>query len=223
MSIKEQQEELFKRWCKARPGFCRDGIVCEEFYSDKKAKPKILIVLKEANGNNETKDIVPWLKSFEEPGGDRVWDNVARWVYGIRNFMADGEILDWEKIPHTDPKFKRDSIKSICAMNLKKVPGGGVAEWKRLEAAADNNKEFIREQFGIYDPDLTICGNVGGLFMDAMDYGEFSRKTRRGINWHERETEKYVIDYWHPANRGPNELLFYGLMDAVVEIYNRNR
>jgi len=223
MSIKERQEELFKRWCNERPGFCRDGIVCEEFYSDENIKPKILIVLKEANGNNETVDIVPWLKSFEAPGADRIWDNVARWVYGIRHFMVDGEILDWGSVPHANPEFKRNTIKSICAMNLKKVPGGGTTEWRKLEAAAGNNKEFIKQQFGIYDPDLTICANVGDLFMDAMDYGQFGRTTRRGIRWHERESGKYVIDYWHPNYRGPNELLFYGLMDAVAEIYDGDK
>lgn len=223
MGIKKRQEELFKQWRAERPGFCRDGVVCEESYSDENIKPKILVVLKEANGNHETADIVPWLKCFEGGGSDRIWDNVARWVYGIRCFMESGKIPDWQTIPAVDPKFKRDQIKSICAMNLKKVPGGGTAEWKKLEAAADNNKEFIEKQFGIYDPDLTICGNVGGLFMVAMDYGKFSRTTHRGINWHERERGKYVIDYWHPANRGPNELLFYGLMDAVAEIYNGNK
>lgn len=221
MSIKERQDELFERWSAERPGFCRDGVVCEEFYKD--ANSKILVVLKEANGNNETVDIVSWLRRFDGPGQDRVWDNVARWVYGIGRFVESKEIPDWHEIPAVDPEFKREQIKSICAMNLKKVPGGGTTEWKELDAAADNNKEFIKQQFEIYDPNLTICANVGDLFMNAMDYGEFCRTTRRGVRWHERENGKYVIDYWHPSNRGPNELLFYGLMDAVAEIYNGNK
>ena len=237
MSILKRQNKLFKKWSEERSDFCRDGIVCEKLYVQ--SNPKILIVLKEPNGNNEKVDIIPWLKSFNDSGSDRVWDNVARWACGIRCITNNEGIPDWkemEKSGNVDSEefkeFKIKNIKSICAMNLKKVPGGGAANYKDVEQVAMEDKDMLKEQYKIYDPDLTICAGTDDLFARAMEHEikdeAKNRKeimawhqTKRGIWWYERDTEKYVVWYSHPAARVPHSLLFYGLIDAVNEIYNR--
>ena len=236
MSILKRQEKLFEKWIAGRPDFCRDGIVCEKSYVQ--SNPKILFALKEPNGNNVKEDIIPWLKSFDDSGPDRVWDNVARWACGIRRITNNEGIPDWKEMDMSndvdDEKFKEfkiENIKSICAMNLKKVPGGGTANDKDVKQVAMGDKDKLKEQYKIYDPDLTICANTGKLFCKSMGHeikdGAKNRKeimawhqTKRGVWWYEREAEKYVVWYSHPSARVPPSLLFYGLIDAVNEIYN---
>ena len=47
-------------------------------------------------------------------------------------------------------------------MNLKKSPGGATSEPKALAAAARADKDYIRRQYSLYDPDITICGEHKG-------------------------------------------------------------
>ena len=238
MSIREQEEKLLDKWREKRrgtSGFIRDGIVCEEEYL--KSKLKIVIVLKEPNaeegGEWKLKDSMMGEENW------RIWNNVARWVYGIRNRE---QIPDWEyddkesELPTYNWKcddnlanFRKNSLKSICAMNLKKVPGGGTADYEVLSVAASNNRPFIKEQYNIYNPDLTICcgadsGSTGDMFRDAMGYTDTEetegwKQTKRGIWWYQREKRKYVVIFNHPSARTKDSLLFYSLVDAVNEIY----
>ena len=235
MNIHEKEDKLFDEWKekrKDRNGFVEDGVVCETAYL--KSDPKIAIILKEPNGDNGG-DIRNWLKSFDCPGPDITWDNVARWVYGIRFVINNKGIQNWEKMDMDKQKFKEfkiKNIKSICAMNLKKVPGGGTANYEDVEQVAMDDTDMLKEQYKIYEPDLTICAGTGELFCKSMEHEikdeAQNRKeimawhqTKRGIWWYERDAKKYVVWYSHPAARVTPSLLFYGLIDAVNEIYNR--
>ena len=232
MSILKRQNKLFKKWSEERSDFCRDGIVCEKLYVQ--SNPKILIVLKEPNGNNEKEDIIQWLTHFNDPGADITWDNVARWACGIRRITNNEGIPDWKEMERSGDvnseefnefkKFKIKNIKSICVMNLKKVPGGGTANNKTLKQVAMGDKDMLKDQYKIYDPDLTICGGTGKLFCKSMGHeikdGIEWCQTKRGVWWYEREVGKYVVSYKHPAARENHSRLFYDLMNAINEIYN---
>ena len=85
---------------------------------------------------------------------------------------------------------------------------------------AKEDKDYIREQYSIYEPDLTICAGTGDLFKRVV--GHESKKweqTKRGIWWYQRDANKYVVSFAHPEARVHSPLLIYGLLDAVHEIY----
>ncbi|WGC86175.1 hypothetical protein [Aeromonas caviae] len=61
------------------------------------------------------------LREFIADGArSQTWNNVARWVDGIRNIERD---IPWKEFDDINEEDRQSSLKSICAMNLKKSPG----------------------------------------------------------------------------------------------------
>jgi len=213
MNIFETEEQLFKDWQKNRKGFVRDGVVSETDYSN--SSPKIAFILKEVNDPGGG----GWdLRKFISEGGRaQTWNNIARWVHGIRNLDSQP---NWDFYSEITNEFRIETLKNICAMNLKKSPGTHTTDHASLNVVANEDKEYISRQYSIYDPDLTICGGTGDLFKSVV--GHESSKwnmTKRGIWWYERDTNKYVVHFPHPEARVHSPLLVYGLMDAIQEIW----
>jgi hypothetical protein len=213
MSINEKEERLFKQWKEKREGFVRDGVVSETDYL--LSRPKIAFILKEVNDQGGG----DWdLRKFICEGGrSQTWDNIARWVHGIRNLNS---IPDWDFYSKITNEFRVETLKSICSFNLKKTPGTHTTDHASLDAVANEDKYYIREQYSIYEPDLTICAGTGDLFKWVVGHESKEwRKTKRGIWWYERDANKYVVSFAHPEARVSSSLLVYGLLDAVHEIY----
>ena len=88
MTIRAEEDSLFQSWRTSRPAVAADGVVSEQDYHA--SSPSIVVILKEVNdpdGGN-------WdLRQFLRDGGrSQTWNNVARWVHGIRNRGQDD---DW--------------------------------------------------------------------------------------------------------------------------------
>ncbi len=211
MTISENEEELFKEWTKTRTPFVRDGVVSEQDYL--KSCPRIAFILKETNapGFND-------LRKFLQGGGKRQsWDNVARWVHGIRNLPSE---CDWSFYENVNESFRREELRGIVVVNLKKCPGGSSSHYATLKKVATEDAPHIREQFAIYDPDITVCGGTGGLFHDGVHPGIDWRQTARGICWYRRNADKFVVAFPHPEARVQDSLLLFTLLDAIKEIRN---
>jgi hypothetical protein len=214
MSITNEESCLFGYWKGNRKGFVSDGLVSEEDYIN--SKTKICIVLKEVNDP----DGGGWdLREFLADGArTQTWNNVARWVNGIRNIERD---IPWNEFDNLNQEDRKSSLKSICAMNLKKSPGIHTTDKASLNKVANEDRNFIEKQFSLYNPDITICGGTGNLFKDVAGFSHIEwNRTSRGIWWYEREPSKYVIAYCHPEARVDNPLIVYGLIDAIREIYS---
>ncbi len=213
MSIYQAEEQLFEQWQGSREGFVRDVVVSETDYLS--SRPKIAFILKEVNDP----DGGGWdLREFISEGGrPQTWDNITRWVYGIRNLNS---IPGWEFYSEITNDFRIETLKSICALNLKKSPGTHTTDHASLNAVANEDKDYVRNQYSIYDPDLTICGGTGDLFKWVAGHESKEwRTTKRGIWWYERDNHKYVVAFAHPEARVQSPLLVYGLLDAIHEIY----
>ncbi len=213
MSIYELEEQLFEQWQENRKGFVRDGVVSESNYLS--SSPKITFILKEANdpGGGD------WdLRKFVSEGGrSQTWNNITRWVHGIRNLKS---IPDWSFYSEIKNEFRIEVLKSICIINLKKSPGTHTTNKATLDAVANEDKNNIKRQYAVYDADLTICGGTGDLFKSVAEHESFEWKTtKRGIWWYERDVNKYVVSFAHPEARAQSSLLVYGLLDAIREIY----
>ena len=138
---------------------------------------KIAIILKEVN------DLGGDLREFLSEGArpeprDETWDNVTRWVCGIKNLPS---IREWSFYEEITRDCRKETLKSIVAMNLKKSPGGASTEPKALAAAARADKDYIRRQYSLYDPDITICGGTGvdELFLEAVGSDGVARNNKR--------------------------------------------
>ena len=179
-----------------------------------------MFVLKEVNdpdgGNWDLRDFL------REGARIQTWNNIARWIKGIRNLSQD---IEWKLVKDISKQDKCEIFKSICAINLKKSPGGYVTDNNSLSVVATEDKDYLNQQFSLYAPDLVICcGSVVSHLFDSLIL--FPNKpdwksTKRGIWFHEYEEKKYVVAYSHPETRVADCLLFYGIVDAVREIYSQ--
>ena len=213
MNIHEAEEKLFHPWQTNRKGFVRDGLVSEEDYLA--SKPKLVFILKEVNDP----DGGGWdLRKFVSKGGrPQTWNNIARWVHGIRNITS---IPDWDFYEKITNDFRCQTLKSICALNLKKSPGTHTTNHASLKAVTNEDKGWIQKQYSLYDPDITVCGGTGDLFKEVIGHElQKWKTTTRGIWWYEREVGKFVVSFAHPEARVQSSLLVYGLLDAIKEIY----
>ena len=214
MSIKDEENSLFGEWKGNREGFVSDGVISEKDYLN--SDIKICVVLKEVNDFGGG----GWdLREFIADGArSQTWNNVVRWVNGIRNIERD---IPWKEFADINEEDRKSSLKSICAMNLKKSPGTHTTDKASLNKVANEDRNFIEKQFALYNPDITICGGTGDLFKDVAGLNEFEwKRTNRGIWWYERAPRKYVIAYCHPEARVDNPLIVYGLIDAIRDIYS---
>lgn len=213
MSIYEAEQELFSQWKGSRERFVPDDVVSETNYLE--STPKIVFILKEVNDQGGG----GWdLREFLSEGGRaQTWDNITRWVHGIRNRRA---MPNWDFYARIPNDFRIEMLKSICALNLKKSPGTHTSDHASLNTVANEDKEYIRRQYTIYDPDLTVCCGTGDLFKWVVGHDSKEWKTtKRGVWWYERDANKYVISFAHPEARVHSPLLVYGLLDAINEIY----
>lgn len=218
--IVEKEKQLFKEWAEKRKGFSPDGIIDETYYFE--SKPKLLFLMKEVNSEKGFD-----LKQFVKNGGRaRSWNNIARWIFGIRNLSKELKWTELKKIK-TDEQRKQ-LFKSICIMNLKKSPGSSTTVNKELSKIAEEDKEFLNRQIQIYlndlatRPDLIIaCGSVTSDTFNALvtiqNASEW-KTTSRGIWYYEYEKNRFFIDYSHPEARVQDSLLYYGLIDAIKEL-----
>ncbi|WP_332401745.1 hypothetical protein [Vibrio metschnikovii] len=214
MSILQDENSLFDEWKGNRKGFVSDGLVSENDYLN--SDIKVCIILKEVNDP----DGGGWdLRQFISNGArPQTWNNIVRWVKGIRNL---GSEMPWNEFEHISKEDRQLFLKSICAMNLKKSPGTHTTDTASLSKVSYEDSNLIQRQFALYDPDLTICGGTGELFKDVAGFNELEwDRTNRGVWWYQRAPKKYVISYCHPEARVDNSLIVYGLIDAVREIYS---
>ena len=217
MTIFKREEELFKEWEKSRTPFVRDGAVSEHDYL--KSCPRIAFILKEANDPGDPFDIRQFLQN-RNGGKGKTWNNVARWVHGIRNLPSE---CDWSFYENVNESFRRRELRGIVAMNLKKSPGAARTRSADLDRVAREDAEYIRKQYALYDPDITICGGMettGGLFHDLVHPGMEWKQTTRGIWWYWRNADQFVVAFPHPQAFVMGSRLLDSLLDAIKEITN---
>ena len=193
MSIRQKETLLFSEWERRRESFVRDGVVSEMDYVE--SELKIAVILKEVNDP----DGGGWdLRKFLLKGArHQTWNNVSRWVHGIRNRHA---IPGWYFYRNINRNFRQQQLRSICVINLKKKPGGATADYNQVKHHASKDGGYIRRQYAMYDPDLTICGGTGDLFKKVVGHTPYQwHETNRGIGWYETATNKYVVNFKHPS------------------------
>ena len=207
MTKTERLNALFAEWQEKRPEeadfMCLDGIVCEESYES--TKPKLLFIAKEPNHP-------------EGPGFDfREWwceevkyafsKRLCEWAYGVWNgFPSLSEFDEAEKL---------EIIRSIAFMNLKKVGGSSKADPQVIRGITERDKDFLRRQIKIIDPDV-IVGGIGdsslwSLLFPRIEFQPSGFDIGVACVGHVR-----VIDFYHPSYRVPRAMS-YSLLGRVFQ------
>jgi hypothetical protein len=214
-----QETQLFYDWRKSTPNLSEDGIIDPESYLN--TEVKILFLLKEVN----SKDGFNLREYVREGGRTQTWDNIARWTCGIHNWKKD---FNWDEIEPINIKTRKEWLRFIGVMNIKKTPGGHTSNAKSLWEDSSKDKEFLDRQFKLYynnpqlKPDFIIaCGTQTSNFFHTLipfAQDKLWMHTTRGVQYYEYEKGKFFIKYAHPEARVADNLLYYGLIDAVKEL-----
>lgn len=131
--------------------------------------------------------------------------------------------IKWGDLEKIGVDKRKEVLRSICAINLKKTPGGHTTNRASFNTAIIEDKRFIQRQYDLYNPDITICCGTGWDFQMTLDLvNEEVYETSRGIKWYLSKQKKPVIVYPHPSARVQDSILVYGLIDAIREISNNN-
>lgn len=211
--IRESEDVLFQEWRSARAGFVADGAADQAVYAA--SGKRLLFMLKEVNDP----DGGSWdLREYMREGArSQTWNNITRWIEGIRNLSTE---MPWHTLELVDHDRRMKALRSVAAVNIKKSPGGHTSDPSKLAIIANQDRAFLNRQVAIYDADLVICCGVSDTFHWLVDFSSPPKwkRTSRGIAFHEYKPQKYVVAYAHPEARVAACILYYGLIDAIREI-----
>lgn len=192
--------------------FIADGVVNPEEWE--KAPKRVAFILKEAYGETFDWDL-KWKLKHNTLWGT-IWPSVAEWTYGIHNTTK-------EHIAVYDPALVSKEANNIwtnqiAVINLKKSSGKSKSSYAEISAYAKADKQEIRRQLEIVDPDIIVCGYTFASLNEVYD-GKLIKQQKNWFCFTEEigGKKRLVIDYYHPANRYPRLLNYYGLVNIYQE------
>jgi len=181
-----------------------DGIVNIDNYLN--AKYKILWMLKESNDLNENHEGGGWsltkaingLKSWEEqPQTGRItFQRIIYSTYGLLN-----DFILWKDMSHIRNEEVFESIKKIAYVNIKKIPGYATSNPLEIEHAYLANKDLLKRQIELYNPDIIIAGNTLQYFFNDLQI-PFDNKKSNGKTAYYPSKDRLYIHAYHPSVRG---------------------
>lgn len=225
--MKTKENQLFLEWKEIVKEqsptaiFVTDGVVDEEVWNH--TKIKVLYLLKEVNGADEEWDERDYLKNYNvDPTYVKTHsptiDTLIKWQFGINN----GKDIPWDKTEKMamEKNTQTSMLEQICLVNIKKTAGGGIVNWEKFDAYFTNQENQLRlkKQLDFYSPNVVICGGTAWHLcqIKGWNYDEWSQ-TKRGVRYFKDDTTVY-LDFCHPNNRGPKNMIYYALLDALEEL-----
>lgn len=194
-----------------------DGIV--DFGQYQTCDLKILWILKEVNSVDDIdewdlRDAISNLKT--EKGIVKGWGStfnpIVYTTYGILNNKERKEINNINSNPEII-----DVLQKIAYVNIKKIPGGSVVKHLELEMAYDEQKEILKEQISLYNPNIIICGGTFEIIKDDLNYKKLDKKHNYPINIFQSQ-KRIIIDAYHPNNRTvKQEIYCNSIINAVKD------
>lgn len=224
--LREQENRLFDDWKRAIADdsgtiFVTDGVVNEAAWHT--APRKVLYLLKEVNGADREWDERDYLGKYNtDPDYIKTHSptvNVlSQWQYGI---TYDPQAA-WREVEQAAlrAEIQTKLLSEICLVNIKKTAGGAVVDQNQFDAYfnAPVNREKLRAQLALYQPDIVICGGTAWHLSRIKNWDDKDwQQTHRGIRYHQEAGTLY-IDFCHPNNRGPKNMIYFSLLDALNEL-----
>lgn len=190
--VYEEKEENGKR------KFTWDGP--SDFEQWENANPKILFLLKEALGDFEPAS--PQRK--KDIGNKPFLLNIARWKFAIKHMFEE-----LNQIPFFDsfekPHNLGELMDDIAVVEVKKVDEGkGASDLVEINKYAENDKEFLKEQIDIINPQIILCGYTVDNYYTI--FGGYNPTTMKVIIEDSRcaclsHYNRLIINFYHPSTR----------------------
>lgn len=206
----DRLEKLFAEWKQQKKKeaklMCLDGIVCEKNYE--RANPKLLFVAKEPN--DPKKQAFDFREGWREEVKYTFAIRLCEWAYGIWNCFPP--LSEFDALAEAD---KLEVMRSISFMNLKKVGGTGKADHEKIRSVTNRDKDLLRRQIEIIDPDV-IIGGVGDSNLWSLLFSEIALQKCGFDIPVARVGRVRVIDFYHPSYRVPRAMS-YSLLGRVFQ------
>ncbi len=217
-------ENLFEEWKKDSmhdaKSFVTDGVINPDVFFEQDIRP--LFLLKEAYA----KDGIGWdltkehNNSFpDEKQKNTTWPNISRWTYGLFNTTAETkeEFSDDEIFEGKRNKY----LQKIAAINVRKSSGVSVSDMKALRQYAENDKQRLKKQIELTDPNVIICCYTLSLFKTIFDKKRTGFMKNKHYDYIELNNHKVlVLDFYHPSCRKRKEELFEMFVDLYSQQFN---
>ena len=158
------------------------------------------------------------------PGEKDTLNNLARWATSVPHLP---NIPVWSTFNVVDRigGYRERAFDPVCVMNIKKSYGGSTAVYKELILAVERDKEFIRRQVELYNPDVAVC--CGSVVFELLHSKVYPvpriNSTSNGIDWFLTDGRIAFVSFYHPGAHYPAHLMCYGLLLAVKEILEMRR
>lgn len=201
--LTEKLEENLKKFQRNGNNIIPDGIVDIEQYLN--SDIKVLWVLKEANSSEDDWDMREALASYlkTEKGLRYGWANTFTPIVYTTNGIFSEE--NWDNMgDFTKDSDIIDCLQKVAYINVKKIPGGSVADGNVIQNFYNENKEVLHEQIKLINPDVIIFGNTMNFFDEnffAETFGPFEEnKTNNHLHIY-RNNKHLLLHAHHPNNK----------------------
>lgn len=207
--------EQWAAWLKQDLYLAKDGVVDPEFYFDPSNRPRIVCIMKEVNATPfAPQDLRPYLM---KGGRGQTWNNVVRWVDVVRSAWLNGGnkvAVGNSLLPHITASHRKDVLRSISVMNLKKLPGSDSSDMATVYGHARHYSKLLSDQLHLMQPDIIIAAGV-----QLSVIGGFENEKGGPLSWKQFQWRGHrgsIIWTWHPQARGAKPLESYRHVEQVM-------
>ncbi|GEM_PF-2395648 len=204
--INDDLDKLYKYYYKNEcSNIIRCGVIDESIYSS--VKPKILFILKEANSPEGGNWSIPHelnktISDYYSIGISLLasfmisWRLVGVWAYSIIYGFNTYSLLK-------DDKYVAKGLQAVAMTNLKKTGGNAGSSWSKISRHASSDFNLWKQEIGIINPDLIICGHTYDLVQTNLGLPKCELVSIAGKPYyysvHDNNGKQIpIIDFWHP-------------------------
>jgi hypothetical protein len=210
MNLRQREDRIFERYRALGESIIPDGALGAEYQT---AHRRILVILKEPHDTEG---------GFARSGGDirdfgvkhnrtATWNNLARW-----SALANNPRLTMTEIDVSDLTKRREHLRRISVVNLKKAGGCATAVMSEIKGYAEQHWNLLKQQFGLYKPHATIAGGTFEILAELRGSTVIPREGER-FPFFEDQDLGICIDFYHPQQRGfTNQRLFEYLRQQLI-------
>ena len=195
----QRRNALLAQWQEARPEysgpgrrFTLDGIM--NYREWMQAKPRILFLMKENRAPDGDWEPIEGINTYSNSFST----NIARW----RQIIREVYVHSTRDLSHGNIELP-DSFQDIALIEIKKMnEGAGSSSKPDIRKYAERDKDFLKQQFDLIDPQVVVCGYTIEEYGDIIYKEEPWDKIIGLKNCHcYKHRNRLVIDMYHPSTR----------------------
>jgi hypothetical protein len=206
----DAHERLLETWSheKHQQGRCfiKDGVIDKKRW--RSVHHKVLFLLKEARHEGKGYwDLRKYLREDDLALMSPTWRNAAYWCYAIHHIKHGS--LPGLPDPNRPINGRQNEeavelLRSSAVVNIKKSDGRSSSRHEEIQSCAQRDKDHIKKQTALVNPDVVICGNTWGFIREWWP----EERLYDGVY---RVGQGVFVDFWHPSYHISNELKYYAL------------